>query len=864
MLEWIMLIINRNRIRYVNKAFIILLILQYYYAIQLRVVSPTNHTRSREALYFAIKVVDYIDKNMSYGPYPLPPKLLVRETIKTTPSTSLNDTYELNIAINGASVYNIPMEKCFLDAWLGLENFVMGQNILQLQLRLNSTHMVLATEAIILYIESQRNDHFDVLLDFARSNPSHKIHYAYCMSAYPFIRDSFYGHSSQDLLDRFASLNGKRFEILLHSSIDASTTGDKPYDPCNHYKRSFKMVNCHHDLRALLRIPYVDFSFLLVDDEAANLSDFISLIDSVARITRRYLLLLAGKNLSREFYSTMKRYTYQANQQTFSQLSYRQESGELVATDILPGVTVWLLNTELYSNRFSDYVMRTIGREGDCWGATEGSPTDCPNIYVDNVNLTASFESRMLYESYKVSRSFMLLENVCYSDTDNFLISFSHDQNNSIINETFLAENEDYGFLYLNMRFLTSEINSSFYHEIFQFWPFVHGLSSLSTAVQPGHIAHELEPLLQFYHAFNIAEKTNDSELCSTYHNDIPLQNVALDELYYYVYCNLEHLLLSSMTSENSNDWTLSALGLLMKQWQITSSKVHRRTTHPQLLFRDHFFPPIDDDIDRGICFERLLVLGRSNHHLAFFGDKNLAARFQELAVDALTSGDDAISLQSPQRPNSSSLPLRERKLRVTLGIRAGPTRLIWNLKELIRHIRSTGLADEEWLGNHILLFDTMTFTEQVMVMRRTDIFIASHGAAILNGIFMMPGSVVIDLKTGPFYEFFFLSSLTESNVQYLQVPMAIPVNFTTQQADCPWHRIPKHCYSAKDVNVSGKMDLDMIRIGDDITCVGFREVSERLIACHSMVVTMPIRVSTSSLYSNAMTPLYSAQWLWI
>lgn len=107
------------------------------------------------------------------------------------------------------------------------------------------------------------------------------------------------------------------------------------------------------------------------------------------------------------------------------------------------------------------------------------------------------------------------------------------------------------------------------------------------------------------------------------------------------------------------------------------------------------------------------------------------------------------------------------RRLKVTISIRTS-SRLILNLPELQRTMVRTGLVDENWLFNHVIVLETLSFRRQVEIMSETDVFICVHGAAAINGVFMHPGSVVIELFNARFVEFVFAAPLREVQVRHL------------------------------------------------------------------------------------------------
>ena len=87
----------------------------------------------------------------------------------------------------------------------------------------------------------------------------------------------------------------------------------------------------------------------------------------------------------------------------------------------------------------------------------------------------------------------------------------------------------------------------------------------------------------------------------------------------------------------------------------------------------------------------------------------------------------------------------------VTILARRTRCRRIMNLSEMKKMIRSFHRKVE------VLSFELTSFKYQVDTMRNTDILISIHGAALVNIVFMQPGSTLIELihplMRAPFYE---------------------------------------------------------------------------------------------------------------
>ena len=87
----------------------------------------------------------------------------------------------------------------------------------------------------------------------------------------------------------------------------------------------------------------------------------------------------------------------------------------------------------------------------------------------------------------------------------------------------------------------------------------------------------------------------------------------------------------------------------------------------------------------------------------------------------------------------------------VTILARRTRCRRIMNLSEMEKMVRSFRRKVE------VVSFEQTSFEYQVDTMRNTDILISIHGAALVNIVFMQPGSTLIELihplMRAPFYE---------------------------------------------------------------------------------------------------------------
>ena len=105
--------------------------------------------------------------------------------------------------------------------------------------------------------------------------------------------------------------------------------------------------------------------------------------------------------------------------------------------------------------------------------------------------------------------------------------------------------------------------------------------------------------------------------------------------------------------------------------------------------------------------------------------------------------------------------------------VRGGSERVVLNFDQVLETIRGSGVVNLSWLRANARPFELLTFAEQVLLMAKTDVLIAVHGAALINGIFMRRGSAAINILNAPFIEFVFSPPLREAGVQLMYVPAA-------------------------------------------------------------------------------------------
>jgi hypothetical protein len=369
----------------------------------------------------------------------------------------------------------------------------------------------------------------------------------------------------------------------------------------------------------------------------------------------------------------------------------------------------------------------------------------------------------------------------------------------------------------------------------------LEGVSALPLSAQSGHIVHQIEALLQLL-------------------EDAPCAgNGTLP----HVLRRVERLLFPLLSSAQANDWVRSVVSLTLQYRQDHHSQDCALIT-PRVYLREHMFPQAEsvdssafyilkprrnnaslerpipvEDLEGAVCYKDLVLLGRTNTHVKFFPAENIANKFRRYVYDrtgveivesrdggsaegAQNAQDDTEQpLYCPQSSTNCTLHVftdhqpqntggghSHRRLRVTISVRTGG-RYILNLPALMETMVGTGLVNARWLREHVVVLETLSFEEQVRIMAQTDVLLCVHGAAVINGIFMRPGSVVLELFNARFVEFVFAAPLREAGVRLLYT---YPRNQARDTEHCP-STVPPHCVSPEiSVFDAGSIDCVAIR----------------------------------------------------
>ena len=145
--------------------------------------------------------------------------------------------------------------------------------------------------------------------------------------------------------------------------------------------------------------------------------------------------------------------------------------------------------------------------------------------------------------------------------------------------------------------------------------------------------------------------------------------------------------------------------------------------------------------------------------------------------------------------------------LRVTIVCRPSD-RHILNLKQVLDMLEKTGVTDVHWLHSHVVHLDGLSLREQVVLMQNTDILISTHGAAMINLIFLEEHSAVIEIMTSPWYEPGYQPTAIAAGLYYYVLPQT-NISYSSECA------FPAECLS-----------MPLLVVRRDLRCYGMRSCS--------------------------------------
>lgn len=701
-------------------------------------------------------------------------------------------------------------------------------------------------------------------------------------------------------LRRLVLLESKRWELFLMNPVNRGG--------CDHTSEEFRVinesrifsarhVNIHASIYPLSFIGFVDYSYvnvtawLLLELRARQSTDkeieasFNLLLNVLWSTTIRSILLfldtqqfhpVAHGSLLRSLIASME-LRHHFHHIYFNKNEVLDGEVKVIRDEFLyQSTSVWILQKNLVASA----PVVPFPSEISPSSSSSPSPSSSPFSSSSPSSVMQPHHSSLLFENYGAGKSHILLTNVCLSSAvirtdvdmssrDNLTLLVDSNRSDGLLNFTFLAEEEDYGFLYTGLEVL--DINGpAFSPEMRELarsnmrtWPRFSDMTALTFSVQSGHIVHETEPFMQFLYAAHIElddlVKTCPAAVLVRNHSTGLTEKAmkefdvgVIDEHYHFILCRLRRVVAAKMTAGSVKDWILKMVGLVFsylddKVSRSCSATTSRKCTTENLsvplsfLLRDHLVPdePSGGGSGGGVCFDQLLLLGRVTTHTAYFGSRAIAQSFKQFVYEKLSI---QCTINSTW-PVSSLVHTDEKKafrsglrlLRVTIALRPGPSRRILNLPEVLSLLLSLkgrpfdgrmsgrSLIDESWLRDHILIFDDLTFSQQVALMYETDVFISVHGAALINGIFMREGSVAIDILNGRFIEFVFsaplrfapcplvailhpmayytLSIKRESGVEMLYLSSDDPDVYKNCPVNTPSHCFERlHAYDAADI----------------------------------------------------------------
>lgn len=640
----------------------------------------------------------------------------------------------------------------------------------------SQTDHILASSSVLIYNPKR-------YLESKLSHILHSLKLDHAQNINLSLSPSFFlGGLGQEIISEFISVDANRVEIL-----DIDTTS------CT-FSNTFKIVHQSCGPDAMFVPPaVVDYSFISFYGLIAlfpEVSQLDNILTTLVRNTRKQLFLLAAKDVveCNAHIAFSPRYV--------SCRSHGAKNSQLMRSDIAPQSMERADETMSF---FKDYrweklSFRKVGETGEDDEIAPGLSLwrlNAPYAIDRNSVNSRELKSELLHEDYSASQPHILLSNTCYRYDSREIITFynkrdgnkpdvSSTPRSALVNVNYLAEDESRGFLYLGLNFIETDSNSELAQEA-KSWPWVSGHSAVSMSVKPGHIVHDLEPLL-------------------------PL--LSLDELPESL-ASIDRILFPSRTSDLESDWSISMLSIMMN-WLA----YHRKANSPLIYLEGHL--PVDKG---GICFEQLTILGRVNTHTKFFRNAAVAFEFRKYVHNHIVQPFSLVNQSSDIRlhdiplsytantsvaclRHSTSCPLflhrvanntTYQRLKVTIVLRSdkNQTRRIINLSRLQKLIVKSGLVDTSWMLQHTVYFDHMSFEAQVHIMASTDVLISVHGAALINGIFLKSGSVAIDVVNGPFSEYVFTVPLNDVGVRLLYVQQWNESKFR----NCPNHKIPQKCF---------------------------------------------------------------------
>lgn len=226
----------------------------------------------------------------------------------------------------------------------------------------------------------------------ARLNPDEGLTYL----VYGFHRDL-------ERLEQFAILNAGRL-IIADSSV--------PLDCSGVALEAFWSVECYRDLDSTILVPYYDDAFISLS-AFQNFSHFEQYLEELIRMTRSSLWVFRPKDDVRYARDSLIAYNFQPAQ-------FHTDENKRKVDLVYENTDAWYLDTSL-------------------------------TLQLQPLPATSEWVSEKVHEQYEVAKSHILLKNVCFKTEGRHLYIFQEklDTNeDNLVNISYLAEDENRGFLY--------------------------------------------------------------------------------------------------------------------------------------------------------------------------------------------------------------------------------------------------------------------------------------------------------------------------------------------------------------------------------------------------------------------------------
>jgi hypothetical protein len=765
------------------------------------ILNPKNHSMIGTRINLSFQLLEVV--RSSAGAVLLPLVYHTDHNIHKFDTVNWTAGVDIALFVGDRQVFKASNESKshYFDISIDDASFVIpGFNILTIEVSVldiaSQERRVISSAHSKLYsMAAPLDPNFDALLGRLRVGPPHR---AYSIIGFDSVSRDDADLTSTSGWNRLLLTNGNRYEVF-----DGETTPSPESDNfCTLFKKGAgKLVHCwplsKYHIGQVLFVDYSLVYFTALEKMAQGnprvLDDLLSSIILSSTSSIWIFVRLDDPHANRYMEQFEHPGTNDGTVLTFTRTVFTSADDQTDSHVVLGRYVVWILNTHVHT----EMVVRSLEQVRES-------------------------KSKSDMQSFVPGKAHILLENACLLRHENMIVLFNEDfPTTRLVNMTYLAEDEDRGFLYTGYQIVETALSDLRLAHLSDpnRYRWLPGVSALSIGVQGGHIVHEIEPLLQFMF-MTVASSAESGNLMSS--AAFSKRQRTLAQAYHAMTSTLKRIIFLTLTGPQLNDWLLSTLGVLLRHG------LHDRSSLRDFAFeaylKDHLFENTDFD---GICFDKVLLLGRSNAHVTFFGNSQLASVFRKFVYDKYDIPCDAGScrewtmqsgtgfgIDNDYQSSFLDIPTirRDRPLRITIGVRSD--RKIGNFAELLASIRALGNIDEYWLDTHLLSFEALSFEEQVRVMADSDVFISTHGASVINGLFMRTNSVVIDIFNGPFFESVFEPPLREAGVRLLYVPV---IDKDRQTYDCPDpSTVPQQCINASSI----------VLMTRDIRCVGVRRCS--------------------------------------